>query len=86
MIFQRISADKMISFRELVKFLHRLEIIGTVRVRSERIPLTDFGKPSLFSLYFVSYDPSTKKEPSDEDQLDLFLKTKKLRLQDIYNE
>ena len=84
MAFKRISGNKLTSTRELFKFLHRLRVIGTVYTRIERIPLTEFGKPVLFTLHFKEYDPSTKNQLSFEDELDRYFSTKKHN--DIYSE
>lgn len=84
MVFNRITGNQLVSVRELFKFLHRLRVIGTVNTRIERIPLTEFGKPVLFTMHYKDYDPSTKNQLSFEDELDRYFATK--RHNDIYNE
>lgn len=85
MAFKRITGNQLTSVRELFKFLHRLRVIGTVRSRIERIPLTEFGKPVLFTMHYKDYDPSTKNQVSFEDELDRYF-SKRASDQDIYNE
>lgn len=82
MTFKNISADKLVSVRELIKFLNRLRVIGTLKTRTERIALTEFGKPCLYSLHYKDYDPSTKNRKSLEDELEIYFRN----ANDIYDE
>lgn len=84
MAFKRITPNKLMATRELIKFLHRLRVIGEVQTRIERITTNNFGQPTLFSLHYLDYDPSTKRVESFEDELDKYFKSH--YAQDIYNE
>ena len=69
MIFNRISAVKINSVHGLFLFLHRLKVIGTVHTKTVSVPLTEFGKPSLYSMVYEGYDRSTRGVISPEDRL-----------------
>ena len=72
MVFKRISANKINSVHELFLFLHRLKVIGSVSTKTISIPLTEFGKPSLYSIVYEGYDRSTRGVISPEDRLKEF--------------
>jgi len=72
MMFSRLSADKVNSVHGLFLFLHRLKVIGTVSTKTVNVPLTEFGRPSLYSLIYEGYDRSTRGVISPEDRLKAF--------------
>lgn len=72
MIFSELTADQINSVHELFLFLHRLKIIGTVSTKTIRTPLTEFGKPCIYSLIYEGYDPTTRGVLSIDDRLKAF--------------
>jgi len=71
-MFNRISADQVNSVHGLFLFLHRLKVIGTVSTKTVSTPLTEFGKPRVYSLVYEGYDPSTRGVLSVDDRLKAF--------------
>lgn len=77
MIFHRMKSSQMTSVRDLLRLLSALRIIGTLNVRTERIPLTEFGKPAVYSLHYIGYDEASNSQVILEDAI---------KISDIYNE
>lgn len=71
-MFSKLSADQVNSVHGLFLFLHRLKVIGTVSMKTVSKPLTEFGKPRLYSLVYEGYDRSTRGVISPEDRLKAF--------------
>lgn len=83
-MFERLTADQLISVRELILLLSRLRVIGTIYTETKRVPLTEFGKPFLYALIYKGYDPAPNAIILAEQELsNLF--TAKRHEQDIYN-
>jgi hypothetical protein len=69
MIYQRIPAKKINALHGLFLFLHRLKVIGTINTKTISSPMTEFGKPSLYSVVYEGYNRSTRGVISPEDRL-----------------
>lgn len=61
MTFVKITLDKVNSFKDLYKLLRKLKVIGVLHTSTERVPLTEMGKPIRYTLKFAGYDPNKSK-------------------------
>jgi len=69
MIYKKLTSHEVNSIHVLFLFLHRLKVIGTVKTKTINVPLTEFGKPSRYSVIYEGYDHSTRGVISPEDRL-----------------
>jgi hypothetical protein len=85
-MFERLTADEIISVRELILLLSRLRVIGTIYTETKRVPLTEFGKPCLYTIIYKGYDSAPNAIILAEQDLSDLVASKRLLEQDIYNE
>lgn len=79
-MFIKITSEQVNSFKHLYQLLRRLKVLGVMKTITERVPLTEMGRPIRYTLKYVSYNPD-KSILTPEEALEEYFKSSK-ELQD----
>jgi hypothetical protein len=78
-MFIKITSEQVNSFKHLYQLLRRLRVLGVMKTVTERVPLTEMGKPIRYTLRFAGYDPDKSKLTPEEAIEEYFKSSKELQ-------
>lgn len=59
-MFDQLTSEQVTGVHKVYHLLRKLGVMGIMNTSTERVNITESGKPIRYRLRFSSYDPSTK--------------------------